>query len=336
MRFARRPPPRIFVQLGHGPPAQQLETAAELFEQARYPERLRLAVALPEDPDAAAAFEGLAFAPEHVRVVPLRRGERGEQARSRSRVQERYRGEEYVLQIRSEARLGDRWDADIIELHKRCPSHRAVVTTPCAPFLRPRLLEQRWLYALGVDSFPAGGIPTIERRAIRMQRAPKAPLHGAFISHRFLFGPAAMLRDVRADPYLGGAPAELVEAVRLWTSGWDIYHPHELLVWHRETPEEGPPPSHPVWIARARHILGIDMARDPAVLFQISRRGLGRHRTLDAWARYAGIDLAAEAYTARAKDGRQYPVPPLASDPPAPTGPKKLADVRDRFKDRHA
>jgi hypothetical protein len=62
-------------------------------------------------------------------------------------------------------------------------------------------------------------------------------------------------------------------------------------------------------VARLRHLFGIETSRDPAVLREIDRYGLGTARTLAEYEAFADITLATSRIGPRAADGR-FPAPP--------------------------
>ena len=61
---------------------------------------------------------------------------------------------------------------------------------------------------------------------------PEKPLPNAFIAGGFLFGPGEIVERVPYDPSLYFYGEEISMSVRLWTYGFNIYSPNQLLLFH--------------------------------------------------------------------------------------------------------
>jgi hypothetical protein len=105
------------------------------------------------------------------------------------------------------------------------------------------------------------------------------------------------------DPYLYFQGEEITLAVRLYTQGWDVFTPSDVLAYHdyNSRPDR---PRHWIdrrdWpalnnrsIRRIRHLLGMEACDDPLVLREIDRYGLGTQRTLAAYQSLTGINFKA-------------------------------------------
>jgi hypothetical protein len=124
-----------------------------------------------------------------------------------------------------------------------------------------------------------------------------------FCAGGFLFGAAAWINDVPYDPYLYFIGEESSLAVRLYTHGWDIFIPTDVLLYH-DYNDHSERPRHwrdrPDWpglnsrsLARVRHLLGGEACADPAALRELDRYGLGGERSLADYQAFAGIDFRA-------------------------------------------
>ena len=64
------------------------------------------------------------------------------------------------------------------------------------------------------------------------EEQPDLPILGAFIAGGFLFGPSSIVGEVPYDPELYFYGEEIAMSARLWTSGFNIYAPNRLLLFH--------------------------------------------------------------------------------------------------------
>ena len=226
-----------------------------------------------------------------------------------------WRDEEYLFQIDSHMRFEPGWDETLIAMHGACPSAKAVLTTYPAGYTPPRQVAHRVTYRLLAKEFDQHGIFTMASTPVVSETPPDAPVLGAFLGSMMLFGPASMIHEVPYDPHLYFFGEEITLAARLWTHGYDIYHPPRPVVYHywdrssRRTHFD----DHRDWptlnaasFARVRHLLGMQTSTDPAVLVDIDRYGLGTIRSLKEYQEFCGVDFAARRITRSAFEG-QFP-----------------------------
>lgn len=141
-------------------------------------------------------------------------------------------------------------------------------------------------------------------------------MRARFLAAGFLFAPGSFVREVPYDPELYFMGEETAMTVRAFTHGYDLFHPHETLLWHdygrHDAPRhwgdhtaDAPAPS-------------TSPAASPSTLWssldQTSRRkihrllrgeaiedfGLGTARTLEGYEHYAGLSFRerkAQTYT---------------------------------------
>ena len=87
---------------------------------------------------------------------------------------------------------------------------------------------------MAAAGFDADGILNL-RGISRFQlpeEQPDRPIPGAFIAGGFLFGPGSIVCEVPYDPDLYFHGEEVAMSARLWTSGFNIYAPNRLLLFH--------------------------------------------------------------------------------------------------------
>lgn len=302
--------PRIFVQIASYRDPDCQWTIKDLFEKATHPEHIFAGIAwqFVEEEDCACFREPYPY-PDQVRVhasdARLSRGT----CWARSIVQKLWRGEEFTLQIDSHMRFEPGWDETLLAVWSRCNNDRAVVTSYMPGFVPPDAFEREWIFSMSATGFDDDSMLRFHGSpAWRVDGGePAEPVPGAFVSANMLFGPASMIQDVHYDPDLYFFGEEVSLAVRLWTHGYDIYHPNKLLMfhnWNREARRthfddhdwEGP---HFKAVKRVRQMLGIG-EQDTSLRDEMGRFGLGTARTLAQYQHFSGVDFAALTFDARA------------------------------------
>jgi hypothetical protein len=305
--------PRIFVNIAAYRDTECQWTVKDLFEKARAPERIFVGLCwqfVPaEDQDC---FLVPSPRPEQTRIVEFDANKSLGACWARHHAEKLWQGEEYYLQIDSHMRFPPGWDDRAIAQLARCASAKPVLSSYPPGYTPPNDLHKEAIIVSHAAEFLESGLIRVSSRQIQMADAPQEPLPTPFIAGGFIFGPSAMVREVPYDPYLYFWGEELVIAARLWTHGWDIFVPNEVMCWHDYTKREGRRrhwDDNKEWTrinelsyARVRHILGAETAKDPEALREIDRYGLGAARTLAEFQAYSGVDYRAKTINGKSSD----------------------------------
>ena len=206
---------------------------------------------------------------------------------------------------------------------RECSDERAVLSVYPNGFQQPCRLQTSTLPVMAAAGFDSYGILKL-RGISRFQlpeEQPDRPIPGAFIAGGFLFSPGSIVSDVPYDPDLYFYGEEIAMSARLWTSGFNIYAPNRLLLFHlyktEHTDQEHAAThwgDHSNWhdynlhaLKRVHTLLG-SLNNAPASirclndeLGELKPFGLGRKRSLHMYQQWAGIDFK----TARDQPGRK-------------------------------
>ncbi|MBF0340734.1 MAG: hypothetical protein HQL95_07185 [Magnetococcales bacterium] len=300
-------------------------TLMDLFAQAAHPERIRVGVLwqiLPEEDG-----ETFTRVPEEYRGQIRGRGIHVADSRgacwARSRIQsEFYQEEDYYLQIDSHTRFDPNWDRQLIQMLAACPSAKAVLSTHPNRYEPPDQRFRRGYPYLRAKKFNRDGILIPQGEYLELTDRPQIPAPSAFVGGGFLFGPGSMVREVPYDPHLYFHGEEITMAARLWTHGYDLYTPNEIILYHDYT--DGTRRRHwddhktdwiqlqKISVARLEHMLDIHSTTDPEATRELERYGLGQVRTLAEYEAFADVDLRRRRIGARGEDGRFPPHPPVS------------------------
>ena len=225
----------IFVQIAAYRDPDLPATLHNLLEQAANPDRLRFGICLQLAEDDPMAWREPAF-PDHnhqqVRFVAAA-DSRGA-CWARSQAQGFYDDERFLLQIDSHMRAVKHWDELLLQTWSHCDDPKAVLSVYPNGFQQPCQLQTSTLPVMAAKEFDNYGILKFQgiSRFKLPEFQPAKPLPNAFIAGGFLFGPGEIAKKVPYDPSLYFYGEEISMSARLWTHGFNIYSPNQLLLFH--------------------------------------------------------------------------------------------------------
>ncbi len=293
--------PRIFVTIAAYRDRDCVNTIADLFGRARRPETLSVGVCWqslsPDDDDC----DPLGAHGDRCRILRFDIAEAQGACWARHKAQKLWRGEEFVLQIDSHMRFVDHWDETLIAMLAACSSDKPILSNYPGAFSPPDCIESHLVSVIAASGFDADGM--LKQKSVGYDPAdvPDDPQPTLHCGAGFVFGPAAWITEVPYDPYLYFQGEETMLAVRLYSHGWDLFTPSDVLAYH----DYGARPDRPrhwvdrrEWAAlnsrsvrRIRHLLGMEESDDPDILREIDRYGLGTARSLADYEEASGIDF---------------------------------------------
>lgn len=344
---------KIFVQVPSYRDRQLIPTLTDLVENASDPGGLRIVVCWQHDTDetlddfVASGFRhsGSARRNGHlvhlmdkdgaiVEVIDVHFLDTKGCGWARNASQGHYDGERYNLQIDAHHRFIEHWDAAMIEMLESLRGrYDKPLLTGYPPSFDPAVFPEgrqnhvgqmlvRKFSTLGIVSYRAARMPGWEERT--------EPMRARFMSGGFVFSDGAFVEEVMNDADHFFSTEEIVMAVRAFTHGYDFFHPHRVLLWHQyhsgarkvwedHTDErkssgeiEGSATDRAILaLERSLSLLGIS-AGEEAVDF--GRFGLGRHRSVRQFERYAGLSfrhrgISSEAAEPTEPDESYYDLP---------------------------
>jgi hypothetical protein len=309
---------RIFVSIASYRDRQLLPTISDCVAKARYPDALRFGICWQHGQDEPA----LPLEDPRFRVLDVDfRASRGA-CWARSEIMKLWAGEAFYLQIDSHHRFVPEWDRRLLELMERTASAKPVVSTYPPPFTPgdPDRFETEPM-RMDFDRFTEDGIPVLKPAPIGETRGRNGPLRARFVSAGFLFTIGDFVTQVPYDPDLYFIGEEISLAVRAYTCGFDLFHPHELVLWHYYTRSSEikhwddhaqPQGLGPAWHehdARSK-------AKVKSLLtdLHVGQFGCGTARTLAEYQAYAVLDFARRRLQDYTHAGHEPPNPPARRD----------------------
>ena len=312
--------PTIFVQIASYRDAELLPTLRDCIAKAAHPENLRFGICWQHDEN-----EDLAefLADPRCRVIDVPYSESKGVCWARNAIQSLYAGETYTLQLDSHHRFVPAWDTTLIKMLESLDCDKPLLTS-YAPHYNPRKPKppKAVPWKIAFDKFCADGRLLTRPSFMEDHRALTKPIPARFYSAHFAFTRGAFCHEVKHDPLLYFHGEEISIAVRAFTHGYDLFHPHKLVVWHEYTRSYRPKhwDDHnngtDPWYARdstARDriasLLGqLDIAVD------LGDFGLGTKRTLADYEHYAGINFKLRLVQDYTRDDQPPPNPEIFTD----------------------
>ena len=305
--MAAVPRGRIFVAIASYRDRECQWTIKDLFARASRPADLTVGVCWQYDPRADRDCFRIRTRPAQVREVHLHVHQARGLGWARHLTECLWQGEDFILQIDAHMRFAQDWDRLLFEELAACDSPLPMISQYPLGYRPPRVLQHRGPLTMQPFRFTDTGMLLFGSKPFETPLT--APARHACFAGGFAFARADAWRQIPQDPWLYFADTEASHAARLWTHGWDMFSPTRNLIYHlygahtRDKPspwrdDEG-------WVARARlgqervhHVLGVTAATDPAALRDVEKYGLGSHRTLAEYERFAGVDFAARTIVA--------------------------------------
>lgn len=247
----------IFVQIASYRDPELIPTLRDLIANAAFPERLRIVVCWQHGPDEeigkflnqgflgwqlqpASPFSHHVFEYGRARVelidVPHEQSQGA--CWARNQIQQRYQDETYTLQLDSHHRFVTHWDTQVIDMLEALRARSAKpVLTAYLPFYTPDqdppfVRHEAPPLGMRFETFTPGGPIFFRSYRIPNWQELTEGVPARFYSGHFTFADGSFSREVQHDPEYFFHGEEISIAVRAFTHGYDLYHPHRCLAWH--------------------------------------------------------------------------------------------------------
>lgn len=333
---------RIFVLMPSYRDPECQWTVKDLFEKAKYPERIFVGICWQYDMqngEDAECFRISPPLPQNVRVIEFDYRDAKGANWGRAQAAKLWQGEEYVFFTEPHIRFEENWDEILINMHNQCPSKKAVLTAFMPSYTLPNKLGYPYVGSLSLKAFHHNGILLINTHHIPHHLVPQKPFLSSVLVTSCLFAPSEMLEEVPIDPYIYFEGDESSHSARAWTHGWDIYAMNRPLfyhLWNRNARplhwENLPQKSKTLSDNSARrfwHLFGMANNMPEEALVDIDKYNFGRERTLSEYEKFAGVNFKDKVIHDQStwiiKHDETKPLPSL----PAALQQRKLAELRN-------
>ena len=249
----------IFVSIASYRDSQCQYTIRDMFEKARFPERIVAGVCHQVAPDDHECFMlDLDHWASQIRTYFLPHTDSKGPCFARAMIQKHLmQDEEFYFQIDSHMRFVLHWDQVLLDQLDACPSPRPVITSLQASYELPRdyqpgepdraaLSRRHGMTLLCADKFGdqcPGQDDAFLRIGSRLCLGEvSSPPPALFWTARFHFSRSLAARECPYDPYLDYIffGEEISMAARLFTSGWDCFNPTKVICYHLQSRSHRP------------------------------------------------------------------------------------------------
>jgi hypothetical protein len=285
---------KIFVQIASYRDPELLPTIKDALDKAQHPENLRFGIcwqhSSEDEWDTLDEFNS----DDRFRIIDIASKHSKGACWARSLTQLLYKDETFTLQIDSHTRFVKNWDQKLIDLFLSLNDDKALLTG-YPPNYSPNSSESTW-YSVpqicNVYGFD-GKYVLIRPMDIPDYKTKSSPRRGIFISAGFFFGKSDIIKDVPYDPDLYFSGEELSLTLRFFTHGYNLYHPHELIMHHYYSRPSNIKHwgDHEDW---GRYSITAEKRLDALLGYNdinLKMYGLGSKRTIEDYKIYAGVDF---------------------------------------------
>jgi hypothetical protein len=231
---------KIFIQIASYRDPQLIPTIKSALENAKKPNNLVFGIARQYHPDDK--FDDLSEykSDERFRVLDILYTESKGACWARNQIQQVYNKETYTLQIDSHMRFAPNWDVEMIKMVKdlQKKGYKKPLLTGYVSSFDPDndpngRTQEPW--RMTFDRFiPEGAVFFLPETIPGWQNLTE-PVTARFYSAHFCFTLGKFAKEVQHDPEFYFHGEEISIAARAYTHGYDLFHPHKVLIWHEYT-----------------------------------------------------------------------------------------------------
>jgi len=312
----------IFVQIASYRDPQLIPTIDDMLENAKYPENLRLGICHQYHPDDEFSDLSKYDGDERFRIIDVIYTESKGACWARNQIQQVYSGETYTLQLDSHMRFEKDWDETLIKMLIQLQEKgfdKPLLTGYVSSFDPNNdpegRVRQPWRMVF--DRFIPEGAVFFLPETIPNWEELTEPVPARFYSAHFAFTLGQFSVEVQHDPEFYFHGEEISIGVRAYTHGYDLFHPHRVVIWHEYTREGRTKQwdDDKDWVKKNnfahkknRQLFGMD---GEEVELDFGRYGFGTERTLREYEIYSGLLFSKRAVQQHTLDKKYPPNPTL-------------------------
>jgi len=313
---------KIFIQIASYRDPQLLTTLNDCISKSKYPENLVFSIAWQHSVDDEWDTLGEYTNDSRFKIIDIDYRDSKGACWARNRLQQNYTDEQYTLQLDSHHRFIENWDEELIGMFNQLKDkgiEKPLLTSYISSYDPENDPEGRvnvpW--KMNFDRFIPEGAVFFLPAGIDNFKELSEPVPARFYSAHFAFAEGSFVKEVPHDPEYYFHGEEISIAVRAYTWGYDLFHPHKIIAWHEYTRKgrtkqwdddktwgDKNSNSH----LRNRKLFEMD-GLNKDIDFGIY--DFGNVRTIEDYERYAGISFKKRAVQKYTLDNNLAPNPPL-------------------------
>jgi hypothetical protein len=312
----------IFIQIASYRDPQLVPTLDDCIAKAKFPENLRFGICWQHDSEESL---GKYKKDKRFRIVDVPFEKSKGACWARNQLQKKYKNEKYTLQLDSHHRFIQDWDVELIKMLESVRSTKCkkpVLTSYISswdPDNDPKgRVSSPW--GMNFDRFTPEGVVFFLPATIPNHENLKKPVPARFYSAHFCFADGCFATEIQHDPDYYFHGEEISIAVRAFTHGYDLFHPHKVIAWHEYTRKgrtkhwdddknwyEKNTKCH----KRNRILLGMEENTEN---IDFGIYGIGKKRTIKDYEKYSGVQFKTRAVQQYTLDKNYPPNPSFKSE----------------------
>lgn len=313
---------KIFIQIASYRDPQLIPTLKDCISKAKNPENLVFSIAWQHSVDDV--WDSLEEYKDDPRfkIIDIDYRDSKGACWARNKLQQQYDNEEYTLQLDSHHRFIENWDYELIEMYEnlRLKGYEKPLLTSYISSYNPEKDPEGRVtvpWKMNFDRFIPEGAVFFLPASIENHKELTEPIPARFYSAHFAFSTGKFVVEVPHDPEYYFHGEEISIAVRAYTWGYDLFHPHKIIAWHEYTRNGRTKQwdDDKTWTSknsnshlRNRKLFEMDgLVKD----IDFGIYDFGKVRTLEDYERYAGVSFKKRAIQKYTLDNNIAPNPPL-------------------------
>lgn len=313
---------KIFIQIAAYRDPELGNTLESLITNADYPENLVICIAWQHSKEDSFTEEIYKYHNDDrctFKIIEIDYNESKGACWARHEIQRRYDNEEYTLQLDSHHRFVQGWDTQCIDMYKELQNlgYSKPLLTAYLPSYNPKndpvdRVNEAW--KMNFDRYTPEGVVFFLPATIENWRLLDKPVPARFYSAHFAFTTGDFCKEVMHNPEYYFHGEEISIAVRAYTWGYDLFHPHKIIAWHEYTREGRTKhwDDSKTWGAHNNNSLKINrelFGMDGLEQKDFGKYGFGKIRTLDEYERYSGLKFSIRGVQKYTLDNNLAPNP---------------------------
>jgi hypothetical protein len=316
---------KIFIQIASYRDPQLILTIEDCIAKAKNPKKLVFSIAWQHSNEDKWDDLSLYKSDKRFKIVDIDYKDSNGACWARNKLQQNYDGEEYTLQLDSHHRFIQDWDVELINMYKQLQKkghEKPLLTGYVSSFNPERDPEERNMvpWKMNFDRFIPEGAVFFLPAAIDNFKELNEPIPARFYSAHFAFTTGDFVKEVPHDPNYYFHGEEISIAVRAYTWGYDLFHPHKIVVWHEYTRKGRTKQwdDDKNWVSK-----NVDCHKRNRKLFEMDGEvkdidfgefDFGKERTLSDYEKYSGLSFSKRGVQQYTLDNNLAPNP-VIEDP---------------------
>ena len=237
--------------------------------------------------------------------------------------------QDYILQLDSHHRFEKDWDVTLIDMHNGLEKkgYKPILAGYLPlydPYNDPQgRADVPWQQQF-VCFYPHGTI-FIRPALLEGWQDMTEPAMSRFLSGHFCFARSEWAREIKHDPNIYFSGEEINLTVRSYTHGYDMFHPHRIVIWHSTMREErsgilkwdDDSKNGIDWSkkqADSRKRIRVLLGSEEDTTVDLTGYDIGTVRTVRDYEKYAGVDFKRRAVQQYTLDNKYPPNPYIEND----------------------